>query len=167
MPELGVCVIIVLVEIDVLIDAEFHELLEPDWLRAVAGQALNLEDIGSEAELSLVVTGQARIQELNKSYLGKDRPTDVISFYMLSPDGSALSDFISPPDGQRHLGEVVISYPQAVIQAGEQGHSVNTEVAVLVIHGVLHLLGYEDETLELKERMALREREILSHIEII
>ena len=85
---------------------------------------------------------------------------------MLNPDAGDESNFIVPPDGQRHLGEVIVSYPQAVIQAGEQGHSVNTEVAVLVIHGVLHLLGYEDETPELRERMSLRQQEILEQIEI-
>jgi probable rRNA maturation factor len=64
-----------------------------------------------------------------------------------------------------HLGEVVISFPQAVIQAEERGHSVKREVAILIIHGVLHLLGYEDEKPELKRLMSAREREILSHIE--
>ena len=156
----------VLVEINVLIDDEFSERLDAGWLQAVAERALKLEDAGSDAELGLVVTGQERIQELNRRYLGKNRPTDVIAFYMLSPADSQ-PDFISPPDGQRHLGEVIVSYPQAVIQAGERGHSVNTEMAVLIIHGVLHLLGYEDETSELKERMSLREQEILSQVEMV
>jgi probable rRNA maturation factor len=66
-----------------------------------------------------------------------------------------------------HLGEVVISFPQAVIQAEEHGHSVKREIAILIIHGVLHLLGYEDEKPELKLLMSAREREILSHLETI
>ena len=165
--EKPACVIIVLVEINVLIDDEFSEHLEPGWLQTIAEQTLSLEGIGAEAEMGLVVTGQERIRALNWSYLGKDRPTDVIAFYMLSPAGSEPADFVLPPDGQRHLGEVIISYPQAVIQSSEQGHSVKKEVAVLVIHGVLHLLGYEDETPELKELMSVREQEILSHIKIV
>jgi probable rRNA maturation factor len=71
----------------------------------------------------------------------------------------------SPPDGVLHLGEVIIAYPQAVIQAEEHRHSVKREVAILIIHGVLHLLGYRDDKPELKRLMSTREREILSYIE--
>jgi probable rRNA maturation factor len=62
------------------------------------------------------------------------------------------------------LGEVIIAYPQAVIQAKEHGHSVKREVTILIIHGVLHLLGYVDEKPELRHQMAAKEGEILSYI---
>ena len=75
------------------------------------------------------------------------------------------ASFPQPPDGVRHLGEVIISYPQAVIQAEEHQHSVKRELAILIIHGVLHLLGYDHETPELEQQMIAREREILSYIE--
>jgi probable rRNA maturation factor len=65
----------------------------------------------------------------------------------------------------QHLGEVIISYPQAVIQADERGHSIEREITILIIHGILHLLGYEDKKPELKRQMNAREAEILSHIE--
>jgi probable rRNA maturation factor len=109
-----------------------------------------------------VITGQGEIQALNREYRGKDRPTDVIAFYM---DDGAADDFVAPPDGLRHLGEVVISYPQAIIQAVDEGHSIMREVTILVIHGVLHLLGYDDETPELKQQMSAREQAILADIE--
>ena len=64
-----------------------------------------------------------------------------------------------------HLGEVIVSYPQAIAQAEEQGHSIKREVTILIIHGVLHLLGYGDETTELKRQMRAREKEILGYIE--
>ena len=151
-------------EINVLIEGELAGCPEVGWLRDVAGQVLKAQGVSSSAELGLVIASQERVQELNKSYLGRDEPTDVLAFSML-PAGGDLPPFVPPPDGVLHLGEVVISFPQAVIQAEERGHSVKREVAILIIHGVLHLLGYEDEKPELKLQMVAREEEILSHIE--
>jgi probable rRNA maturation factor len=153
-----------IVEINVLIDGEFEGCPEMNWLQGVAEQVLVAERAGANVELGLVIASQERVQELNKSYLGRDEPTDVLAFPML-PAGGDLPPFVPPPDGVLHLGEVVISFPQAVIQAEECGHSVKREVAILIVHGVLHLLGYEDEKPELKRQMAAREREILSQIE--
>jgi probable rRNA maturation factor len=76
--------------------------------------------------------------------------------------GADLPPFIAPPDGVSHLGEVIISYPQAVIQAEEQHHSIKKEIATLIIHGVLHLLGYKDNKPELKRQMSAKEAEILT-----
>ena len=109
------------------------------------------------------------MRQLNRDYLSKDEPTDVLAFSML-PELPAEGElgvppFITPPDGVLHLGEVIISYPQAVIQAEEHHHSIKKEIAILIIHGVLHLLGYEDDSPELKQRMTAREAEILSQIE--
>jgi len=152
-----------IVEINVLIDGEFEGCPEINWLQGVAEQVLVAERAGANVELGLVIASQERVQGLNKSYLGRDEPTDVLVFAMLSAGG--VPAFVPPPDGVLHLGEVVISFPQAVIQAEERGHSVKREVAILIIHGVLHLLGYEDEKPELKLQMAAREKEVLSQIE--
>ncbi len=147
-------------EIDVLIDEDLE--LEVGWLKNIAEQVLIAQGADPSAELGLVITSQERVKQLNRDYLGRDEPTDVLAFSML-PE-SDRSPFVTPPDGVLHLGEVIISYPQAVIQAGERGHSVKREIAILVIHGVLHLLGYQDESPELKRRMAAREAEMLSYI---
>jgi len=151
-------------EINVLIEEGFEGGLEVSWLRSLAGQVLVAQGVSSRVELGLVIAGQERVQQLNRSYLGRDEPTDVLAFSML-PAGGDLPPFVQPPDGVLHLGEVIISYPQALIQAEEHRHSIKKEVAILIIHGVLHLLGYEDEKPELKHRMSAREREILSYIE--
>jgi probable rRNA maturation factor len=150
-------------EINVLIEGGLVGCPAVSWLRGVAGQVLKAQGVSSSAELGLVIASQERVRELNKSYLGRDEPTDVLAFSMLPAGGAP--PFVPPPDGVLHLGEVVISFPQAVIQAEERGHSVKREVAILIIHGVLHLLGYEDEKPELKLQMAAREEEILSRIE--
>jgi len=156
-----------LVEIDVLIGEGFEGYLEEDWLRSIAKRVLIAQEVNSETELGLVIASQERIQQLNRDYLGHDRPTDVIAFSLLpeSSVGEDLPSFVPPPDGVSHLGEVIISYPQAVVQAEEQGHSIKREITILIIHGILHLLGYEDEKPELKRQMEAREQEILSYIE--
>jgi probable rRNA maturation factor len=151
------------VEINVLIDEGLGDCLEASWLRSVAEQALVAQGAGSGAEMGLVITTQEEVQRLNQIYRGRDEPTDVLAFFML-PEVN-FSPFVTPPDGMLHLGEVIISYPQAVIQAGERQHSIKKEIAILIIHGVLHLLGYEDEMPEVKRRMKAREEEILSDIE--
>ncbi len=157
-------------EINVLIDEDYEGYLEASWLQSVAEQVLVAQDADSRLELGLVITGQEKVQQLNRSYLGKDEPTDVLAFSMLpeplaTGESEAFSPFVQPPDGALHLGEVIISCPQAVIQAEEHRHSVKREIAILVIHGVLHLLGYEHNKPELERQMRAKEAEILSYIE--
>ena len=155
-------------EINVLIDESFAKLLEESWLKTIAEQVLASQETGSDVELGLVITSQERVQELNRNYRGRDEPTDVLAFCMIPPaktTGTDLPLFVTPPDGLLHLGEVIISYPQAVLQAEEHHHSIKREIAVLTIHGVLHLLGYDHEEPEQERQMSAREAEILSHIE--
>lgn len=156
-------------EINVLIDEGYEGYLEGSWLQSVAEQVLVAQDADSRLELGLVITGQERVQQLNRSYLGRDEPTDVLAFSMLpeplaTGESEVSSPFTQPPDGVLHFGEVIISYPQAVIQAEEHHHSVKREIAILIIHGVLHLLGYEHDKPELERQMKTREKEILSCI---
>ncbi len=155
-------------EINVLTDKSVMGCLEADWLQSIAEQALVAQEASPDSELSLVITSQERVQQLNRRYRGKDEPTDVLAFSMLSiqeNSGADYSLFVIPPDGITHLGEVIISYPQAVIQAKERRHSIKREMTILIIHGVLHLLGYDHNTPELEQVMRAREVEILSNIE--
>lgn len=156
-------------EIGVLIDKGLEGCPEARWLKAVAEQVLTAQGICSAVELSLVVTNQERVRQLNLSYRGKDEPTDVLAFYMTpvaEENRADSSTFVEPPDGVLHLGEVIISLPQAVIQAEEHRHSVKREMAILIIHGVLHLLGYDHEKPEQETLMRAREKEILSSLEV-
>ena len=129
------------------------------WLRKVAQKALVREGISGNIEMGLFISGQDKMRELNKKYRYKDEPTDVLSF--ASEERADPQPFIEPPDGVRHLGEVIVSYPQAAIQAGEHHHSVEKEIAILIIHGVLHLLGYDHDEPENEKEMKAREAEIL------
>jgi probable rRNA maturation factor len=157
-------------EINILIEEGFEENLGASWLQGIAEQALVTQDIGSGLELGLVITGQERVRQLNRSYLGNDEPTDVLAFPMLTEpltggESEASAPFVPPPDGVLHLGEVIVSYPQAVIQAGEHRHSLKKEIAILIIHGVLHLLGYDHGQPEPERRMKTREEETLNCIQ--
>lgn len=152
-------------EVNVLIDDEFEGELEADWLLSVAEHVLIAEDTAPETELGLVITNQSRIQELNLVHLGIDAPTDVLAFPMNPEEDSDMPDFITPPDGAVHLGEVIISFPQAFLQAEEHRHPVKKEVVILIIHGVLHLLGYDHDAPEPEQRMRAKEAEILKRIE--
>ncbi len=158
-------------EINVLIDDEFKASIDAGWLQSIAEKVLVAQGTSSNAELGVVIAGEKRVRQLNRSYLGKDEPTDVLAFAMLPEQpaqGMPATDFppfVIPPDSVLHLGEVIISYPQAVTQAEEHQHSVNREIAILLIHGVLHLLGYEHDKPELEHKMTAREMEILNNIE--
>jgi probable rRNA maturation factor len=151
-------------EIDVLIDESLEANLNASWLQGIARQILVAEGAGAEVELGLVIATEERVKQLNRDYLGRDEPTDVLAFSAREV-GADLPPFVQPPDGVLHLGEVIIAYPQAVIQAEEHRHSIKKELAILIIHGVLHLLGYEHDKPDLERQMRAREAELLSYIE--
>jgi probable rRNA maturation factor len=150
-------------EVNVLIEEGIEVTLDPTRLQGIVEKTLLFENPPPNIELSLVITSQARIQELNREYRGKDQPTDVLSFSMSEQkDGEEAAAFVGPPDGLLHLGEVIISYPQALSQAGEHGHSIDKEAAILIIHGILHILGYDHEVSDQAAVMEAREKEILA-----
>jgi len=153
-------------EINVLIDHGVAAPLSVDWLRGIVEQVLASENSGSTVELGLVIAAQNKVQELNRNYRGRDEPTDVLAFSATEEAEKDFPPFVSPPDGVRHLGEVIVSYPQAVMQAEEHQHPIEQEIAILVIHGVLHLLGYEHDEPEREREMRVREAAILSSIEV-
>jgi probable rRNA maturation factor len=131
----------------------FRSALRAAWLRRIARRVLAVEDAGP-TELGVVITDDATVRELNSRYLGIDEPTDVLSFGLGEKDDVP---FALPPGEAPSLGEVIISYPTAVRQAEEQGHSVEAEVAHLLVHGILHLLGYDH--VETGEERIMRRRE--------
>jgi len=148
-------------KIGVFIDPQFQELVDPKWARKIVRRVLEAEKVPSPCEVSLVITGSETVQRLNRDYRSVDEPTDVLAFGMRQQEDS---DFVLPPDNVLRLGEVVISYPRAAEQAEEQGHSTGRELALLVIHGLLHLLGYDHEKPEEGEKMRAREKELLKNI---
>jgi len=101
--------------------------------------------------VSVVIVDDAEIHALNREWRGKDKPTDVLSWPQTEP-GEPLSDY---------LGDVVISRDTAERQAAARGWELDDELALLLVHGILHLLGHEDDTEEGAETMKAIERRIL------
>lgn len=145
-------------EVDVA--PEFAGEVDRDLLTRVVCATLESQGITGPIELSVVVTNDARIQELNREYRGKDYPTDVLSFSQIEgPDGFPL-----PSDAPRPLGDIVISYDRVRAQAGEYGHSQQRELAYLTVHGLLHLIGFDHEAEQDRQRMRAAEESALAEV---
>lgn len=129
-------------------------------LRRVA--RASLRHLGEDgAELSIALVDDREMQRLNREWRGKDRPTDVLSFPLREGDGEP-----PPVEGAtRPLGDVVLSLPTAERQARERGHPVERELAELLVHGVLHLLGWDHERSPAEaRRMFAKQREVLAAV---
>ncbi len=148
------------------IDVQYAEGIELPvsraWLRSVANRALVRQRLSQPTEVGILITTDEEVQRLNRQYRGVDRITDVLSFSL--DEGDAM--FNPPPDGVRWLGEVVVSYPQAVRQAADYGHSIEREVAFLTVHGILHLLGHDHETPGEEADMMARQDDVLESLGI-
>jgi probable rRNA maturation factor len=101
---------------------------------------------------------------LNRDYRGIDKTTDVISFALTEDRDD--TEFVTPPDRISRLGEVIISYPQAASQAKENSQTIKAEMAWLVVHGLLHLLGYDHQDDKSEAIMRKREDKILKEIDL-
>ena len=126
------------------------ELLERAVNAALANQSASLD-----SELTIVLTDDSQIQDLNRDYLGIDAPTDVLSFPASESD---------PETGATYIGDIIISMPYAAKSAEKAGHPVESEVQLLVVHGVLHLLDYDHATPEEKAQMWKIQAQILGEL---
>lgn len=135
---------------------EFDGGVSGDWLRQIAEATLALESRDPEASLSVVIANDQVVRGLNRRHRGLDENTDVLAFSFThqgeyygrrgpSPPPTDEEEFALPPGEQNSLGEVIVSYPQAQRQAALSGRPMDVELAVLLAHGVLHLLGHDHQ----------------------
>ena len=129
-------------------------------LERAARAALTHQKRSLEADLSIVLTDDKRLQQLNRDYLGIDAPTDVLSFPASESDGSETD----PETGSPYLGDLLISIPRARAQAKAAGHALESEAQLLVVHGVLHLLGHDHAKPREKAKMWKAQQEILESL---
>jgi probable rRNA maturation factor len=122
--------------INIQIGARYAGKVKPALLHKTAQATLDQQRVKQRVELTVVITGNAQLRALNRTFRDVDAPTDVLSF--------ATTDHLQPDS--LYLGDVVISYPKAKEQAKAGGHPVDAEVQLLVVHGVLHLLGHDHYT---------------------
>jgi probable rRNA maturation factor len=135
--------------VDVRVFPAFRGLLKAPFVRRAAKAALKIADPNGERDMSVVIADDETLHDLNLRYRGFDELTDVLSFgdesdASLAEEGADDAPaFPDLPGEILPLGEIVLSYPLAVRQAGEHNVSVDEEVALLIVHGVFHLLGHD------------------------
>jgi probable rRNA maturation factor len=149
-----------MVETDIQIDERFENDVDTALIERAVAATLAAEQVAGAIEVSVLVTDDAALRQLNRDYRGLDAPTDVLSFADDDQPSGAHPAFVRAPDAPRYLGDLAISYERVVAQAAEYGHSRARELAFLTVHGVLHLLGYDHER-GAEDQAAMRAREEL------
>lgn len=147
-----------MISIDNQVDFQDASMLERAALLTMETATHLDPDAGSESangDITIVLTDDRQLHELNLDYLGVDAPTDVLSFPASETD---------PETGAAYLGDIVISIPRAAAQAQAAGHPVEAEAQLLVVHGTLHLLGYDHATDEEKTVMWAEQAKVLERL---
>jgi probable rRNA maturation factor len=138
----------------IYIENESGQAFPTNLLENAARASLDLSG-APDADLTIVLVDNEHIQSLNRDFLGNDSPTDVLSFPADEPD---------PETGRRYLGDVAISLARAEEQSRDRGHPLESEMQLLVVHGVLHLLGHDHGGTEEKARMWAAQAGVLERL---
>jgi len=126
-------------------------------LRKAARMTASLAGLPEDADFTIVITDDPQVRSLNKEFRKIDATTDVLSFPSTDED---------PDTKKRYHGDIIISQPRAAQQAEKAGHSIMDELCLLVIHGTLHLAGYDHAGEDEKEAMFALQREVLNRLDI-
>ena len=154
------------------IEYEAEKKLDLPWetiIRDVIEEAMDYEGCPYEAEVSVILTDNEAIREINRDYRQIDRPTDVLSFPMVDYEQPAdfdgledrAEDYFNPETGELMLGDIIVSVDKVEEQAEKYGHSQARELAFLTAHSMLHLSGYDHMEEEERLEMERMQREIL------
>lgn len=143
--------------IAIQINKKFAGQLSSSHLEEIAKKIFSYLKIEPQTDLSILIETDSGLKKLNNLYRGINLPTDVLSFE---------SDEINPETGFSSLGDIAISYPSAERQALEAEHPVENEVILLLVHAILHLSGYDHNTIEEKQEMWSEQQSILDSIGI-
>lgn len=150
-------------------NAAIEHVLDSCGVELVVKNTLQAAGVTEPAILTLLITSDDAIRDLNRQYRQQDKATDVLSFPLLdkplvnapadqlwmTPEGEeedraaqegSRPVFMTPPELPTNLGDIVISWPTVLRQASEAGHSPTYELLYLISHGVLHLIGYDDQS---------------------
>ncbi|MCP4538157.1 MAG: rRNA maturation RNase YbeY [Chloroflexi bacterium] len=150
--------------VEIQIDEQFQAQVQPDLLHRAALAALAHQQEEEPRELSIVLTDDAALHELNLRHRGVDAPTDVLAFSDEEDEVGGM--FVEPPGAPRYLGDVIISIPRADAQAAKAGHDMLAELQLLVVHGVLHLLGYDDVEKDQRAQMWAVQADVLQGLDV-
>ncbi len=137
--------------VEIRVHAKFASRVQRARLARRARQTLRAEK--ARAALTLYITTDAEIRALNRQFHATDAPTDVLAFPVEGRYGE-----------RSYLGDIAISYDRARVQARQAGWRIADELDLLAVHGILHLLGYDDATPRARARMWRRQEEILGRV---
>jgi probable rRNA maturation factor len=152
--------------VSVQVDDRFGGQVDAADLARTVLAVLQAED-RSDAEVTLVIGGDEEIAALNLQFLGEDRATDVLSFPASGPPPEGhepVSQFVSAPEADAYLGDIIIAFPFAERQAAGLGRALADELRLLAVHGTLHLLGYDHAEPEEEAAMWARQDAILERL---
>lgn len=132
--------------INIIVNSDPRYKINKDNIKIVVADALTKLRIGGRIELGINIVGDRKMHELNRKYRGLDSTTNILSFALEDSSPASLQHipkigFVAAPDKWLRLGDIVISYPQAIEDASMDGISVDDEIKNLVEHGLNHLLG--------------------------
>jgi probable rRNA maturation factor len=127
--------------ISIQFTSESHYPVNREKIIAALSDALT-KKVKTDVEVSVSIIGDRKMKALNNQYRQKDYATDVLSFPQNDPSQPSTAEFVDPPDGKMYLGDIVVSYPQAVLEASEENKLVDDMIIFLVLHGLEHLLGH-------------------------
>ena len=145
--------------INLSISRIYKKQVADDWFISPANAALEHENINPQShDLSIIVRNDDFIKKYKLKYFGINEPTDVLSFPAGDPN---------PETGHIYLGDIIISYPQAEKNAVEANKMPREEIYLLVVHGVLHLLGYDHADQETQKIMWEKQEQILGSLGVI
>lgn len=157
--------------VEVIISSHQDNLEIPElygnWAQRIAQAAVTKHLDDNYYEVSILLTDDAEIHELNRQYRDVDSPTDVLSFALMTDD-DATDLYEDKVEGEPELlGDIIISAPTALRQSEEYGHSFERELAYLTVHGMLHLLGFDHMSDSDKAAMRAEEEAILEELGLV
>lgn len=150
------------VKIDLTVEVEVTKEQQEaiNLIETCLQQAAKVEEI-PDVEVSVTITNDEEIQQINAEHRGMNRPTDVLSFPLYERDEEWM---LEEGEDVVAIGDIVISLDRAIEQANDYGHSLSREIGFLAVHSFLHLLGYDHETPEEEKEMFERQNLILDQI---
>ena len=144
-------------QIDILVDEKYVQKIESCALKQLLNLLLQEMELDKTVHLTLTITGDEVLQKLNKLHRGFDYPTDVLSYPQLDNDAELFPR--DEEDADDYLGDIVISYPAAQRNTIKTSNDIDQEIKHLMIHGALHLLGYDHDSSSSEQKMI--EHEVL------
>lgn len=132
--------------LNIIVNSDPRYNINKNLIKAIVAEQLTKLKIAGRIEVGINIVGDRKMHELNRKFRGQDTTTNILSFALEDPGPSTLAHiprvgFVSAPDKWLRLGDIVVSYPQALEDASMDGISIDAEIRYLIEHGINHLLG--------------------------